>query len=164
MSAPLQVPQVSVPPQVSLTVPQVFPNWVHVVGTQAPWPQALAVPPPPHTSPPVQVPQSSTALQPSLTRPQSFPNWPQVVGAQVPVAQTFSWPPAPQLSPATSQAPQVSVPPQPSSTVPQFFPSAAQLVGRQVLVGVHWPNWHVAVRAQAEQSEPAAPQDWVDGA
>jgi hypothetical protein len=74
-----QVPQVSVPPQPSETVPQVAPCAAHVVGVQPHWP---GVPPPPQVWGAGQVPQSTVPPQPSGAVPQVCPGGQLVAGVQ----------------------------------------------------------------------------------
>jgi hypothetical protein len=50
-----QLPQLSVPPHLSLMLPQFFPSAAHEVGVQ---PQTLGTPPPPQLALPEQPPQS----------------------------------------------------------------------------------------------------------
>src|SRR5207249_3618232 len=79
----VQVPQLSVPPQPSETVPQSAPWAAQVVGVQAPVPQTLGVPPPPQVCGAVQLPQLKVPPQPSGAVPQLFPSCAQVLGTHM---------------------------------------------------------------------------------
>lgn len=120
----LQLPQLSIPVQPSLTSPHSRPRAEQVVGRQ---PQRLGAFTP-QLEPAEHVPQLSNAAQPSETRPHSALSVAQVPGVQVPVAHTFARPPAPQVFPP-EQVPHSSTPPQPSSACPQSSPRALQVVG-----------------------------------
>ena len=105
--------------------PQFFCAAAHVVGVQAPWPQTLAVPPPPHESLPEQAPQLSVPPHPSGIVPQFAFAAAQVVGVQ----RHWCW--ALQLEPPP-HPPQSSTAAQPSDAMPQAKPSSAHVVGTHV--------------------------------
>jgi hypothetical protein len=77
----LQLPQFRVPPQPSLTLPQLAPAAAHVTGVQPHW---FGVPPPPHDSGALHEPQLRAFPQPSETVPQSAPSSAQVFGVHGP--------------------------------------------------------------------------------
>jgi hypothetical protein len=101
------VPQLSVPPHPSGTVPQFLDP--HVCGVHA---QTFGTLPAPHVSKPVHVPQFRVPPHPSGTVPQFLPSDAHVTGVH---PQTLSTPPPPHVSrPGHLAGPQVSVRPQPS--------------------------------------------------
>src|SRR5205823_2735200 len=103
VARPMQLPQLTVPPQPSLGVPQLALSAAQVVGLQA---QTLGTPVAPHACcAPTQVPQSSTPPQPSMMVPQFLPAAAQVVGAQ---PQTPGEPAPPQVL-GDAQLPQLKV-------------------------------------------------------
>jgi len=74
-----QLPQASILPQPSGTLPQLLPSPAQVAGVQ---PHTLALPltPPPQLCGAVQLPQLSVIPQPSLTVPQFLPCAMQLIG------------------------------------------------------------------------------------
>ena len=74
-----QVPHSSIPPQVSVALPQVKPCEAHVLGVHDGCPHTFCFPPPAHVSGAVQVPQSCRLPQPSDAMPQSSPRSLQLV-------------------------------------------------------------------------------------
>ena len=83
-------PQSNVPPQPSLTTPQVAPWLAQVLGKHNP--QTFGVPLPPQVSGLEQVPQASVPPQPSPTEPQVAPRALHVLGTQAGTPQTFGVP------------------------------------------------------------------------
>jgi hypothetical protein len=74
-------PQLRLPPQPSLTLPQVRPSPAQVLGVHV-VPHTFGWPAPPHVAGEVQLPQLRVPPQPSLTEPQLKPRTAQVVGVQ----------------------------------------------------------------------------------
>jgi hypothetical protein len=126
--APVQVPQLSVPPQPSESVPHWAPCAAHVVGVQ----QRLPL----QTSPPGHEPHDRENPHPSPIVPHWAPCAAQLVGVQHVLLVEHSCPPA--------HVPQLSVSPQPSETLPHVAPRCAQLVGLQhvLLLVQTWPAEH----------------------
>ena len=112
---PAQVPQLTVPPQPSLTEPQVLPEQAFGFGVQDLHTLAVQV------VPAAQVPQLMVLPQ-SVTVPQFLPKQAFGFGVQQVLAVQ-------RLEP--EQAPQLTVPPQPSLTVPQFLPAQTLPMGTQ---------------------------------
>ena len=120
-----QTPQLSVPPQPSLTVPQLAPSEPQVRSVQLE-PHVLGELPPPQTSGAEQLLQERRVPQPSPGLPQLAPSEPQVCGWQL-GPQMFGTPFAPQTY-GGAQVPHDTSPPQPSAMVPQFLPCCTQVV------------------------------------
>src|SRR5207253_1765755 len=109
----VQVPQESMPPHPSGTIPQFLPRPTQVAGVQ---PHTLAAPPPPQVCGAVQAPQFNMPPHPSPIEPQFLPAATQVVGVQIAMPHTLLvhiWP--------IGQVPHATVPPHPSEIEPQFF-------------------------------------------
>ncbi len=134
----MQVPQSTVPPQLSLMDPQSAPTSAQVTFVQPHW---LLV----HTSGSVHVPHTMLFPQPSLMVPHFAPTSAQVFAVQ---PQAFCCPPPPQVSGGV-QVPQSIRWPQPSLIWPHPAPEAAQVTGVQGLV----PHWF----------GPPPPHDWPLG-
>jgi hypothetical protein len=125
----LPVPQVTVPPHPSATLPQFIPAGHDVSFVQAGAPHWLGTPVPPQIAPPVhfELPQSRTPPQPSATNPHSEgPHDARSRGVHVPPSpippppQTLGVPPPPQIS-GEVQLPQLVVTlPQPSGCGPHL--------------------------------------------
>jgi hypothetical protein len=127
------VPQVTVPPQPSETIPQSRPAGQVVIGEQAPLPQTFGVPGPPSAwappqVPPSQPPQLMVPPQPSGAIPHCRPGWPHAFGVQphdiVPFAFVMHVLPAPHV-PHTRKAPH------PSLGLPHVAPSPGHVRGTQ---------------------------------
>jgi len=136
------VPQLSVPPQPSGTVPQFTPSWTHVWG--------------------VQVATQAPATQ-AAPAGQALPQAPQLLGSVVTLAQA----PAQTIWPAG----QVQVPETQAAPAEQTLPQAPQLLGsvdtltQAPLLHLIWPGGHGGKRqapfrqtAPAGQALPQAPQ------
>lgn len=79
----MHVPQISVPPQASLTEPQFAPALAHVFGVH---PHALWTPPPPQVCGATHDPHSIVPPHPSATTPQFLPSPAHVAGAHCDLA------------------------------------------------------------------------------
>jgi hypothetical protein len=117
-SGAVHVPQSSIPPHPSASVPHVAPRAWQVVGVH---PHTLGVPPPAHVLKPVQVPQVCVFAQLSTNVPQLAPIVSQVAVGEHP--QTPDMPPPPHVCGRVHEAPQLTVPPHPSSMDPQLSPA-----------------------------------------
>lgn len=76
------VPQLSIPPHVSVAMPQSNPCDAHVWGVHEGFPQTFCFPPPAQDSGAVQLPQSWRLPQPSGAMPQSKPRSLQLLYAE----------------------------------------------------------------------------------
>jgi hypothetical protein len=123
--APVHVPQLIMPPQVSPCMPQVKPRSEQVFAVHVPLPQTFG-PPPPQFSPASawHEPQSMVPPHPSVAMPQLNFWSAQVFGVHVkhvpPVAPEHAWP--------VGHVPQLIVLPQPSMAMPQLKPCCMQLM------------------------------------
>ena len=104
------VPQSMVSPQPLPCMPQAYPCWVHVIGTQPPVPQTFGLAPP-HVWPVAHVPQSSVPPHVSLALPQSKPCDAHVCLLHGGAPHTFSVPPPPQVSGAVHVPQSCTLPP-----------------------------------------------------
>jgi hypothetical protein len=145
-----QVPQLSVPPQVSPTVPQLVPSWAHVFGTQATQTLLTQVSVPVQEAPQLVVPHAV------LTVPQFLPAHAAAFTVASVAALQPHWlavPPPPQVCDPPLQVPQLAnvVPVQLSVGVPQLALSEAQVEGvQQVLLTPQVPLAHWPLLLQAE--------------
>ena len=145
----MHVPQLSIPPQPSIRVPQLAPRAAQVSGTQ---PHTLGAPAPPHVWGVVHVP-----LPHVTTVPHALVSVPQSSGAGQDVKSgvqphTLAVTPPPHVLGAVHAAPQLAVPPHPSGTNPQFAPTGHAPVVQPHTFGVPLPphvsepmhTWHAA--------------------
>jgi hypothetical protein len=147
ISLVLQVPQLSLPPQPSSSVPQFLPALAQVLGVQAlqRFDEQISLV--------WQVPQLSLPPQPSSSAPQFLLSEAQVLGVQA--LQILDE----QIS-LVWQVPQLSLPPQPSSSVPQFLLSEAQVLGVQALqildeqISLVWQVPQLSLPPQPSSSVP----------
>jgi hypothetical protein len=135
---PVQLPQLSVPPQPSDCVPQLALSAVQVVFVHVPGVPHSLGPAAPQTCGEVQVPHMSVPPQPSPAVPQLIETPPapalaHVLGTHIPggLPHALAVPAPPHVSGAV-QVPQLSVPPQPSACVPHVAPSSVHVFGVQV--------------------------------
>ena len=121
VSPPTHVPQLSMRPHPSLTVPQFFPRDAQVLGMQLL--QTLST----QNSPSAQVPHETGApVHELITVPQFFPWRLHSAGGDAGLQTFFT-----HVSVAGHPLPQVSIPPQPSEMVPHSAPAASQVMRAQ---------------------------------